>query len=102
MVGMEYFGDKLKAIRKAKQITQGELAIRLGVSTAIIAAYEQGKSYPSVAVLIKICEVLNASADYLLGISDNISINMGGLTDEEMQPFLQLIALVKQNREPED
>ncbi|MFZ2576609.1 helix-turn-helix domain-containing protein [Lactococcus hircilactis] len=99
---MEYFGDKLKAIRKAKQMTQGELAVRLRVSTAIIAAYEQGKSYPSVAVLINICDILGTSADYLLGISDELSISMGGLTDEEMQPFLQLIALVKQNREPKD
>ena len=96
-MGMEYFGNKLKAVRKNRGMTQLELAKRLNVVKGTISAYEQGLSYPTVETLIKLCDILETSADYLLGISDELPIKMGGLTDEQMQPFLQLIAMVQQN-----
>lgn len=102
MVGMELFGDKLKTIRKAKKMTQVELSRELGVSTSVIAAYEQGKNFPSVSVLIEICKILRVSSDYLLGISDEISIKLGGLSDDETQAFLQLIGLFEENRKLRD
>lgn len=98
MIGMEYFGNKLKAVRKAKKMTQAEFAKSLGVSSSIIAAYEQGKNFPSVSVLIDICKILGVSSDYLLGLSDEISINLSGLSEDEAQAFLQLIGLFEENR----
>lgn len=98
MVGMELFGDKLKAVRKAKKMTQADFAKELKVSSSVIAAYEQGKNFPSVSVLIEICKILGVSSDYLLGISDEVSIKLSGLTDEEAQAFLQLIGLFEENR----
>lgn len=98
MVGMELFGDKLKAVRKAKNMTQADFAKELKVSSSVIAAYEQGKNFPSVSVLIEICKILGVSSDYLLGISDEISIKLSGLSDEEAQAFLQLIGLFEENR----
>ncbi|WP_423202492.1 helix-turn-helix domain-containing protein [Lactococcus lactis] len=98
-MGMEYFATKLKAVRKSHNLTQAELAKKLNVSVGIIAAYEQGKTYPRVDVLIRICNLLDTSSDYLLGLSDDLPLKTSGLTDEEMQPFLQLLALVTQNRE---
>lgn len=95
---MEYFGNKLKAVRKAKKMTQVEFAKSLGVSSSIIAAYEQGKNFPSVSVLIDICNILGVSSDYLLGLSDEISINLSGLSEDEAQAFLQLIGLFEGNR----
>lgn len=98
MVGMELFGDKLKAVRKANSMTQADFARELKVSSSVIAAYEQGKNFPSVSVLIEICKVLGVSSDYLLGISDEISIKLSGLSNEESQAFLQLIGLFEKNR----
>lgn len=98
MIGMEYFGNKLKAVRKAKKLTQVEFAKALGVSSSIIAAYEQGKNFPSVSILIEICKTLGVSSDYLLGLSDEISIKLSGLSEEESQAFLQLIGLFEDNR----
>ncbi|MDH2419109.1 helix-turn-helix transcriptional regulator, partial [Lactiplantibacillus plantarum] len=39
---MEYFGDKLKSLRKAKKLTQVELAQQLDISKWAITSYEQG------------------------------------------------------------
>ncbi|BBM20844.1 helix-turn-helix domain-containing protein [Lactobacillus pentosus] len=101
---MEYFGDKLKSLRKAKKLTQAELAQQLDISKWAITSYEQGKTYPSIEVLIKICAVLDTSSDYLLGISDKLPVKMStlGFTDEEVRLLLQFLNLFQQNRTPMD
>ena len=95
-MGMEYFGEKLKAVRKSKGLTQLELAKRLNASKGVVSAYEQGITYPSVDVLIKICAILDTSSDYLLGISDEVTIKMSGLSEKQMESFLEFIAIVEQ------
>ena len=40
--------------------------------------------------------MLEISADFLLGVSDNFSLKMGGLTEEQEQPFLQILSIVEQ------
>lgn len=94
-MSMEYFGDKLKAMRKAKKLTQTQLAKKLDMSVSVISAYEQNSKYPSITVLIQLCEILDVSSDYLLGISDNIPLKMGGLTPDQMQSFLEIISIVE-------
>ncbi|WP_434717361.1 helix-turn-helix domain-containing protein [Lactococcus lactis] len=97
-MSMEYFGSRLKALRKSAGITQAQLANKLQLASGTISAYEQGLKYPSIEVLIKICDALSTSSDYLLGITNEISSKMElkGLTDDQMQPFLQLISIVEQ------
>ncbi|HDT9276029.1 TPA: helix-turn-helix domain-containing protein [Listeria monocytogenes] len=101
-MNMEYFGDKLKSLRKSKKMTQAELASKIGVSKWSVTSYEQGRTSPSVEVLIKICETLDTSSDYMLGISDTVPHEMTtvGLSDEEVRLLLQFLNLVEQNRTP--
>lgn len=91
-MSIENFGERLKAQRKSKNLTQVQLANRLDLATVTVAGYEQGTKYPSIEVLAKICITLDCSADFLLGISDQFTFKMGGLTDEQTQPLLQLIS----------
>lgn len=58
-----------------------------------MSSYEQGLKYPSIEVLVNICQVLEISADFLLGVSDNFSLKMGGLTEEQEQPFYKFYQL---------
>ena len=101
-MNIEYFGDKLKALRKSQKLTQAELASKIGVSKWAVTSYEQGRTTPSIEVLIKICETLEASSDYMLGISDKLPHEMTtvGLSDEEVRLLLQFLNLVEQNRTP--
>ncbi|MCZ2493442.1 helix-turn-helix domain-containing protein [Dellaglioa carnosa] len=94
---IDFFGEKLKAIRKSKRLTQLDLAIRLNVSKGTVSAYEQGLSYPSLETLVKICDILDTSADYLLGISDDLPFKMGALTDEQMESILQFVSLIERS-----
>ncbi len=96
---INYFGEKLKAIRKSKRLTQLDLSIKLGVSKGTVSAYEQSLSYPSLETLVKICDILDTSSDYLLSISDDLPFKMGGLTDEQLESVLQFVSLIERANE---
>lgn len=60
-------GDKITALRKAKKMSQAELAKEAGVSREIIGRYERNEVSPSVGVTKKIADTLEVSLDYLAG-----------------------------------
>ena len=63
-------GEKIKFLRKQKNLTQGELAKELGVSKSTVAMYEIGRNFPNVEMLHKLCRTLNTTGDYLIGLTD--------------------------------
>ncbi len=62
-------GERIKEIRKEKNITQEQLAKQLGVKQQHYSVYETGKVELKTSQLITICKYLNISADYLLGLT---------------------------------
>lgn len=63
------FGERVKMMRNLRGLTRSEFAKKLGVSTALVSAYEVGKREPSMKNLIALTQILNIEADWLLGIS---------------------------------
>ena len=61
---------KLKEIRKQKQFNQEQLAKILNISREQISRLENGQSLANEEQIIKLCNALNCSADYLLGLID--------------------------------
>ena len=59
-------GDRIKETRKKARLTQEHLAERLDVSVEFVSQIERGLKMPSMPLFIKMIEVLNVSADYLL------------------------------------
>lgn len=51
-------GEKLRAARKMKGVTQQDLARRLGVTHQQIQKYEDGSNRVAASVLVMICEIL--------------------------------------------
>lgn len=88
---MQYFGEKIRALRLEKGLTQTQLADKIGLVKGSISAYEQGKKYPSIEVLIKLCSVFDVSSDYLIGLSDDMHLMKSELTDEQMTMIRNLI-----------
>lgn len=62
--------DRLRAARRAKGLTQGELAARLGIKQASVSAWEVGKTWPDVPNLVPLSRLLGVSIDYLLAGED--------------------------------
>lgn len=64
------FSKRLKELRKESGVTQSVLAKKLEVSCLTYSNYEHGKSVPAVDTILKLCDILHVSADYLLGRTD--------------------------------
>jgi Predicted transcriptional regulators len=60
------FADNLQSIRKEKQLSQEDLAERIGVSRQAISKWEQGSGYPETEKLLALSQDLNVSLDYLM------------------------------------
>ncbi|MDO5733917.1 MAG: helix-turn-helix transcriptional regulator [Eubacteriales bacterium] len=66
------FGSKLRKLRRAQQLTQKDLAEKIGVSTRTVINYEQGRCLPKQAQVIGLlADEFNVSADYLLSERQN-------------------------------
>ncbi len=59
-------GDRIKKTRKSKGWSQTQLAEKIGITSGGLSGLETNKKYTSKTTLIKLSEVLNVSADYLL------------------------------------
>lgn len=62
--------NRIQQLREEAHMTQVRLSIELGVSQETVSAYEKGKHYPSVAILLQLSAIFHASCDYILGLSD--------------------------------
>ncbi len=67
---METLGKRIKESRLAKKFTQPQLAKAIGVSNGIISIWENDINEPKASLLKSLCEVLEVSADYLLGLEN--------------------------------
>jgi transcriptional regulator with XRE-family HTH domain len=67
-------GRRIKEIRLENRITLNDIAIEAGVSKGLLSKIENGRTVPSLPVLIEILKVLKADmADFFGGISHEIS-----------------------------
>lgn len=72
------FCDKVKKERRAKGLTQQQLADMLGVSLRTITNYEKGDSYPKQREMYsKMAEILGVDINYLLTENEEFYINAG-------------------------
>ena len=58
--------DGLKAIRKAKNLTQQKVALDLNITREALSYYESGKREPSFQMLIQMSKYFGVSIDYLI------------------------------------
>lgn len=67
---MATFGERLRFLRKQRDVTQEELAARAGVGKQAISQYERGVRTPDYETLGAISDFFNVSTDYMIGKSD--------------------------------
>lgn len=66
---MANFGSILKNLRLSRNITQGELAAKLGISRSAVGMYETGGREPDFEMMEAIADIFNVDMDYLMGRS---------------------------------
>ena len=65
--GIIMLNENIKALRKAKGLSQEELAIKLNVVRQTVSKWEKGLSVPDAGMVIQIAEVLDTTVNVLLG-----------------------------------
>ena len=55
---------------KISGLSRGEIAKRADVSGTTVRRYMNGETYPSLKMLVKLCDILDVTADYLLGMTE--------------------------------
>ncbi len=64
---LQVFGERLKALREERELSQRELAEIIGISKGAVYYYESDGRAPDIVTLEKISVCFNVSTDYLLG-----------------------------------
>lgn len=64
------FGDRLRKARLNANITQQELAKKVGAKANSVSNWENGISRPDIEQVSQICAVLNVSANFLIDTSE--------------------------------
>ena len=79
-MNMQQIGRKISALRKERDMTQNELAEKLGVSYQAVSSWERGLTMPDISKLPDISQVLGSTIDELLENSKQVEIVKNVLT----------------------
>ena len=90
-----YFGHRIRDYRKARGLSQSDLAARLGKSTSTISSYEtDAKSIP-VDSLIPLAEVFGITIDELIYCDNFEAVSVKKLSLNEKQIVSDLIRVIQ-------
>ena len=87
--------EKIKALRASHNLTQAELARKLGVTRNGVNSWEQGLSIPSTNYIVELSKMFGVSTDYLFGLSEQASINVAGLNDADVALLSELASRLR-------
>ena len=99
----EHFNENLRAARERKNMTQKDVADNIGVAKSTYSLYERGNREPNVQTIKKLADLLNVSADDLLGLNQEpttIAAHFDGddFTEDELEDIRAYADFVKNRR----
>ena len=66
MEKLNSLGKRVREAREKKYLSREQLAEKVELAPYYLGEIERGTKFPSLAVFIRLCDVLGVSADYLL------------------------------------
>ncbi|HJC22483.1 MAG TPA: helix-turn-helix domain-containing protein [Candidatus Eisenbergiella merdavium] len=97
------FANRIKYLRQSRELSQVQLAQRLGVVKQSVSNWENDNIMPSVEMLKKIADFFEVSTDYLLGRDENKNggiflLDVTGLTPLQISHIQFIIDDFRSNR----
>lgn len=90
--------DRIRYLREKNNMTQTDLANRLGISRSAVNAWEMSLSSPSITNIMEMSRIFNVSADYILSSTNRLLVDITELGNEERGLVIQLIDCLKNKR----
>lgn len=60
-------GNRLKYVREEHDLSQTELAEKLGMTQKAVSSWENDRTYPRMQQLVEMCSIYNCTLEYLTG-----------------------------------
>ena len=93
------FASRLRQLRIDKNLRQEQVAKLIGVNKSAISTYENNTRQPSFDILVRLATLYRVSTDYLLGMTNIRSLDLSGLSDEEVAAVSELVAIMTKRNE---
>lgn len=87
--------ERIKQLREKNNLTQSSLAKKLNVTRSSVNAWEMGISVPSTSLIVDLARLFHVSTDYLLGMNENVSLDISSLSEKEIMIIYELIEYFK-------
>ena len=87
-------GKTILELRKAKNVTQEDMAAELGVTAAAVSKWENGYTLPDIMMLCAIADCFHVTTDELLGRATKFKYAVAAVSTEELGQ--QIAALARQ------
>ena len=93
---MNTIGERIKEIRNSLELTGEEFGAKLNVKKGTVSNWENTNRIPDALMLVRIADLGNVSADYLLCRTDNkndsstMEVDYANVTSEELNLLTKL------------
>ena len=88
--------DRVKKLRELCGMTQSELAREIGITRSSVNAWEMGISVPSTQYVVELADIFKVSTDYLLGVTATVTVDVSGLSDDDIGLVQQIVAHLRE------
>lgn len=90
--------SKIKELRESAGYSQSQLAKKLDVTRSSVNAWEMGLSTPTTQYIVALSRLFHVSADYILGLSSDVSVSLSGYNEEEINLIFNLLKYFDKQR----
>lgn len=95
---MHMMADRIKDLRGLHNLTQSDVAKMLEVTRSSVNAWEMGISTPSTKCIVQLARLFGVSTDYLLGMENNLTLDISGLDDESVKILAGMVQFMRGRR----
>jgi HTH-type transcriptional regulator, competence development regulator len=96
------FGQRLRDLRKRKNLSQRDLAARVGIDFTYLSKIEGGRLNPPSEIIIKrIAQVLDADEDELINLAGKVPKDLKALLEESPQA-VELLRVLSERKLPDE
>ena len=91
--------DKIKELRVSNDMTQADVAKKLGITRSSVNAWEMGISVPSTMYLVELSRLFAVSTDYILGLEHEIVLDLSGVDAEGVLLLNDMLRYIRTKQE---
>lgn len=98
-LGKKMIADKIKLLRTSNNMTQSDVAKRLGITRSSVNAWEMGISVPSTMYLVELAHLFAVSTDYILGLEDRTMLDISGIDDDGVRILNDMVQYMRHRQD---